>query len=479
MYRYLLTIALAASLVASVAASASDNDLAITLYRRNGDALFDGGESALAEGYAIVHERRALALAGSRRRILIDGLPATLDAEAITVLLDGNAQILARHVFPAGGGSQLAAHRGEHVDVFAADGKSMVDGILLGLNRSDLEVRASDGTVSYVHDYTRITFPEGGGRPGSRLQLMVRDAGRTSHADLTYPTSGLGWRAAYSAMLQPGADCRVQLESLASIANRSGRDFPDAHLKLVAGEPNFAKPTAPQPVALKASAYSAAPETLPEQGALEDYRVYAIDGTLDLPDASVTQVPLYALQDLACTRMLLVDAGGGGWTPPKPMTVDNGYLRNLSKATSRLAFTAPVNLPAGFVRVLTRAKDGYGEFLGEARIGDTPQNQKVDFALGSSFDVTATRERTLFNVDQAAHEMSEGFRITLGNGGDIRRTITLRDHPYRWRNWSLVSSSVKPARQTPDLLEFRVNVPAGGESVLDYTVRYQWTAADE
>ncbi|MGA8276885.1 MAG: DUF4139 domain-containing protein [Rhodanobacteraceae bacterium] len=478
MYRYLLPTALIASLAASVSASASDNDLAITLYRRNSDALFDGGESALTEGYAIVHERRAFALDGSRQRVVIDGLPATLDAEAITVVLDGNARILARHVFTAGDGSQLVAHRGERIRVFAADGKPMVDGVLLGLNASDLEVRAPDGAVNYVHDYTRITFPDGGGQPGTTLQLIVADGGRTSHADLTYPASGLGWRAAYDAILQAGADCRLHLESLASIANHSGRDFRGAHLKLVAGEPNFAKPTAPQPVAMKARAYNAAPEALPEQGALGDYRVYAIDRTLDLPDASVSQVPLHAPQDLACTRTLLVDARGGNWTPPKPITADNGYQRNVSQATSRLAFTAPIDLPAGYLRVLT-GEDRHSEFLGETRIDDTPRNRKVDFTLGTAFDVTATHERSIFNVDQAAREMSEGFRITLSNAGDSRRTITLREHPYRWRNWSLVSSSVKPTRQTPDLLEFQLDVPADGESVLDYTVHYQWTTADQ
>ncbi|HET6545413.1 MAG TPA: DUF4139 domain-containing protein [Rhodanobacteraceae bacterium] len=473
----LLFATIAVSLAAP--AGAADSGPSITLYRGDSAALFEGGGSPVAEGYAVIHERRAVTLDGGRRTVVIDGLPSTLDPEAVAVDLGGNARILARRVLAAGDDGLLDAHRGERVSVFAADGKLIVDGSLLGLDGANLGVRAADGTVNYVRDYARVQFPDGSGAPGSTLQLIVDGGAGTTYADLTYPTSGLGWRAAYTARLLPGDDCRLRLDALASIANRSGRDFSAAHLKLIAGEPNFAKPSAPQPVMMKARAYSAAaPEALPEQTALGDYRSYAIDATLDLPDSSVNQVPLYAPAELACARTWVVEYGGG-WTPPKPMITDNGVQRSHGPVSSQLAFTAGNNLPAGYLRVLTRGDDGRGEFLGEGRVGDTPRGQKVELTLGTAFDITAARERTLFDVDQAAHEMSEGFRVDLANAGETARTITVREHPNRWRNWSLSSSSVKPSRQAPDLLEFRVEVPAGGKAVLDYAVHYHWTGAEQ
>jgi hypothetical protein len=42
----------------------------------------------------------------------------------------------------------------------------------------------------------------------------------------------------------------------------------------------------------------------------------------------------------------------------------------------------------------------------------------------------------------------------------------------------LASSSIKPSKQTPQLLEFKVAVPANGSATLSYTVRYTWTARD-
>lgn len=55
----------------------------------------------------------------------------------------------------------------------------------------------------------------------------------------------------------------------------------------------------------------------------------------------------------------------------------------------------------------------------------------------------------------------------------------MREHPNRWRAWALASSSHKPERQSPDLLEFRIAVPADGKATLDYSVRYTWTPSDE
>jgi len=56
--------------------------------------------------------------------------------------------------------------------------------------------------------------------------------------------------------------------------------------------------------------------------------------------------------------------------------------------------------------------------------------------------------------------------------------VTVREHPSRWREWTLASSSTKPSKQSPDVLEFKVSVPAGGKATLDYAVHYRWAAGE-
>ena len=146
--------------------------------------------------------------------------------------------------------------------------------------------------------------------------------------------------------------------------------------------------------------------------------------------------------------------------------------------SSHLHFRAFDTLPAGYLRVLG-VIDGRRELLGEARINDTPKDQPVDLQLGTPFDLRGQHERTAFTLDKAAHTLDESFRITVSNAGDVARTVTLREHPNRWRNWKLVSASSKPVKTSPDSLDFEVVAPAHGKASVDYSVRYNWTADDE
>ncbi len=465
------------AMTALTTATASAADPALTIYRSDSDSLFEPGSAPLADGHAVVHEQRTLQLTSGKQTVVVDGLPSMLDTEAVAIDLGGAGRVLAQRVIAAGDAGMLAAHRGERVQVFGDSDKLLADGTLIALDGGSLGVRGADGRISYLREFARVAFAEGSGLPGSTLQLAIDGKAGAAPASLTYPTSGLGWRAAYSALLLGDGDCRLRLDSLASIANRSGRDYPAAKLKLVAGSPNFAKSGyGPRPM-MKSMAMNAAPQDMPEQSSLGDYRSYAIDGNLDLPDASVTQVPLYASRELACERRWLFE-NGGAWFPPKPMLAEGGGDGG-GPITSQLAFATAENLPSGNLRVLVRDKDGRTELLGENRIGDTAKGRNVDVNLGVAFDLSASRERTAFSLDKAAREMNEGFRITLTNTGDAARTVTVREHPNRWRVWTLLSSSQKPDKQTPDTLEFRVAIPANGKATLDYSVRYAWIVSDE
>lgn len=476
MHRTHLTIASVLLLATASAGIAATGNPALTIYRADGDMLFENGGTS-SEGYAIVHEQRALRLAGGQQALVIDGLPATLDAEAVSLDLGAGTRVLGQRVLSTGDGGALAAHRGETIMIGLRSGTAT--GTLLGLDNGALIVRDDSGAIIYVREYDSLRFLQGGGLPGSTLQLTVDGKPGDIAATLTYPTSGLGWRAAYSALLLDGAACRMRLDALASIANRSGRDYPGSTLKLIAGSPNIARPVT-RMYAKATMAAAPAPQGLPDQSSLGDYRSYAIDGALDLPDASVTQVPLYATKDLDCERRWIV-TNGGAWFPPKPMlNKDDMPVSDMpGPVASELRFTTTENLPAGHLRVLTRDRDGRVEFLGESRVEDTQKGKSVPIALGSAFDLSARRERTAFSVDKAAREMNEGFHVTLTNTGENARTITVREHPNRWRAWTLLSSSQKPAKQTPDLLEFEVAVPANGKATLDYVVRYTWTPKDE
>lgn len=478
-HRHVLALACAglATLAASSLARA-DNDVALTVYRSDSAALYASqGDGTVDAGYAVVRERRSLALAAGVHDVVVGDLPLHLDAEALELSFpEGGARLISQRLLLAqGANAALAGLLGHTVDVLGSGGEVLANGILLRTG-DGLLVRDPAGNTTLVRNYAAVRTTGTDFPIGTRLVLRIdaRRSGRTAVV-LGYPTSGLGWRAAYAATLQQGPTCRMQFASRASIANRSGRDWHDIRLSLIAGAPNFAKASAPRPMMMQASRLGASAESLPQQSTLADYRSYALPAAVDLPDGSVSQLPLYATRTVECERTALFETGNR-WLPPQPM-LNRNFDQPVSGAiVSTLKLTAFDSLPAGYLRVQSVDRHGIPQFIGEGRIDDTPKGSDASITLGTAFDLRAVRTRTAFSVDQAARTLDEAFRIDLGNTSDTKRTVTVREHPSRWRQWSLVSASSKPSRQTTDTLEFRVEVPAQGKAVLDYALRYRWTA---
>ena len=479
-----LALACAAALLGVASAYAADT-VQLTLYRSDDAALYaSSGDGPVDDGYAVVHEQRALDLAAGTHDTVLGDLPRFLDPEALALDFPGGAArvISQQFLLDQGTHTALSGLTGRSVDVIGSGGQSLAHGILLragdGLLVRDSVGTTATGSTTLVTSYAAVRTSGGDFPTGSSLRLRV-DATHPGPAQavLSYPTAGLGWRAAYVATLLPGAACRMQFQARASIANRSGRDWHDVRLTLIAGAPNFAKASAPRPLMMmKAATLNGGGEALPQQSTLDVYRSYALPAAVSLPAGSVSQVPLYADRSMACARTALFE-NGNRWLPPQPMLSREFNPDGGGAIVSTLQLRAFDSLPAGYLRVLSADRSGTPQFIGEGRIDDTPKGSDASITLGTAFDLRAERTRTAFSVDRAGRTLDEAFRIRLSNAGDSPRTVTVREHPNRWRQWSLVSSSSKPSRQTPDTLEFRVEVPANGNATLDYAVRYRWTAA--
>lgn len=478
----LRTLAFAITAATSAGALAAPASTALTLYRSDDNALYSAADSgSVQSGYAMARETRQLTLKAGTQDISVDGLPQFVDPESMALNVDGDAAKVLSQRLRLGQGqyAALGSLIGQPVDVYGSNGQTLASGTLLRADANGLMVRDTSGAgdrTALIRDYGAVKA-RGVFQAGSGLELRV-DAARAGNAKatLSYSTSGLGWRAAYVATLAPGEGCKMQFESRASISNRSGRDWNGTQLLLVAGEPQLPHGNAPRPMMYAARAKTA--DAMPEQATLADYRTYTLPGVVDLPDGSVSQVSLYDTRNVACERTWLYETGAV-WQPPQPMIGrDFNVGGGADGVVSTLEFRAFDSLPAGTLRVLTPDRNGTPQLIGSGRIEDTPKGSSARIALGQAFDLRVHRERTSFTVDNDAHTMDEGFRITLTNAGDAARTVTVREHPQRWHQWNVASSSIKPSQQTPDTLEFKVNVPANGTATLDYTVHYQWSAQE-
>ena len=132
--------------------------------------------------------------------------------------------------------------------------------------------------------------------------------------------------------------------------------------------------------------------------------------------------------------------------------------------------------------VLVRAalrEAGYGpDAIGSAlpRIMRILEAEDIRLEVGTAFDLSAERERMRFDLDRAGRTMTESFQVTLANAGDEDATIIVTEPMPRWSDWEVTTSSVPATRRDAQHAEFEVPVPADGETVLTYTVRYRWPA---
>jgi hypothetical protein len=361
----LLATALAAALASPSPVHAADAT-ALTLYRSDSAALYaSNGGGSVDDGYAVVHEQRALNLAAGTHDVVIGDLPIFLDPEALALDFPGHdARVISQRLLLAQGASAaLTGLTGHSVDVLGSNGESLASGTLLRTG-DGLLVRDQLGHTTLVTQYAAVRTNGADFPTGSSLSLRVdaAHAGQT-RAVLSYPTSGLGWRAAYVATLQAGSTCRMQFESRASIANRSGRDWRDTQLTLIAGEPNMAKASAPRPMMAMARGFNAKAggAGLPQQESIGDYRSYTLPAAVDLPDNSVSQVPLYAPRPLDCVRIALYESGNR-FQPQQPMLSEDFNPDGGSTIVSTLSLHAFDSLPAGYLRVLTADRHGTTQF---------------------------------------------------------------------------------------------------------------------
>ncbi len=470
-----LALALLCSVTATSVVAARES--ALTIYRDTGDALYSAtSDGPVDSGYAMVSEDRSLTLQSGRQTLRIDALPPLLDPQTLSLQSpDGAWSLHSSQLLPPSANPALSL-LGQRVDVIGDNGQVLAQGTVLP-SPAGLAIKSDQGGIMLIQHYAAIrshALPASGA--SLQLDLDSRRTG-TAAASLSYATHGLGWRAVYQAVLGTDQRCRMQLDAQASIGNRSGRDWHHVNIALIAGTVHLDGGSDVRPVMLRMSLAKAAADSMPEQSSLDAYRRYQLPSDVELPDQSITQLPLYPRQTVACQRTTEIDLGQsiGGRSHPElglaPVNASPGV-------ETRLEFTAPENLPAGVIQVKMPDNQGVLQLLGSSRIEDTAAQQAVQLGLGQSFLLTAHQQRVDSRLDRAHQQFDEQFEVSVDNAGTTASEVQIIAHPQRWQHWSVLSSNAKAVKEGPAQVRFPLQVPARGHAVLKYTLRYQWQPGD-
>jgi hypothetical protein len=343
-------------------------------------------------------------------------------------------------------------------------GERVTEGALISADGSWLVVRAEDGAISTVArsalETVQLVNPPRGMalRPALEAVLEGGKRGRIQ-AELSYLTGGLSWSAEH--VLVRRGETAGTWSAGVTVQNETGRDFVDASLKLVAGEPNRVQPMPPpMPMGqermtfMKAAA--AGDNVLVEQG-FSEYHLYDLEKPATLRDRESQRLTMLEPKPIKLEPRYLFRGGPGVRTQ---VVVQN---------TAAAGLGAP--LPAGRVRFYEPDAAGDLQFTGETTIPHTAEGEKLTLDVGQAFDIAAER-REMRQRRISDREREYAVEIELRNQKKNDVTIVVEENVAG--DWEMLQKTHEFMRKDANTLEFRVPVAAGKKVVLGYTMRVRF-----
>ncbi len=348
----------------------------------------------------------------------------------------------------------------QKVQIYLKEG--VFKGTLLSYDGGNVIVKTDSDTVKLISrsnilniDFPRL--PEGLiTRPTLVWTIDSEQAGK-HQTEVSYLTSGIKWHAEYVAVVKDD-DQRLELNAWVSIDNRSGAAYPEAQLKLIAGEVHRVPQAIPRRAA-KGLTFEAMDMAVPqfEEKSFFEYRMYTLTRPATILNNQIKQISLFP----------------GAETPVKKIYSYEPHRSQDDIRVNLEFFNSKQNglgmpLPAGKVRVYKQdPADASLEFVGEDLIDHTPKDEKVRLFLGNAFDLKP--ERTMTNrVSTGKNSWEESYQIKLRNHKEVPVEIVVIEKFYGF--WEIKKSTHAYKKKDANTVEFTVTVPKDQEVTLEYTV---------
>jgi hypothetical protein len=295
-------------------------------------------------------------------------------------------------------------------------------------------------------------------------------AGGEQKLEVSYMTSGMSWNADYILVAADGKAASA-MSGWVTLNNRSGGEFEDAKLKLVAGNVNRA-PREERAVSFLKSAAPVAADmgggAAFKQSELFEYYLYDLQRPTTLKNNQTKQINLMEARGITIEKEYTTTSSRGfssryepGRPDKQPVTAFFAF-----KNTQENKLGNP--LPAGVIRMYTTDAAGKQQFIGEDRISHTPKNEELRLKVGEAFDIVA--ESSQKNFQQITSKQSEAeWAVTLRNRKEEDVTVGVIERFYG--TWEVRESSHKYKKVDATTLRFDVPVKKGEEAVVKFKIR--------
>lgn len=291
--------------------------------------------------------------------------------------------------------------------------------------------------------------------------------------ELSYLTTGLGWKADYVAELNAKEDS-IDLSGWVTLTNTSGATYNNAKLQLVAGDVNRIQENYPRPMALRKSVGIAADSAseMTEESLLE-YHLYTLERPTTIAENQTKQVALLSASNVPARKELLLRGADYYYSSSYGDLGQKMKVGVFVEFDNKEAAKLGLPLPKGIMRVYKNDSQGNAQFVGEDRIEHTPKNETIRLKLGDAFDVTADKKQTDFKTlprpSKGNNMFESSYELTLKNAKKERVMVTVQEPiPGEWK---IMKESHPSQKATSNTALWKIEVPAEGKTTLTYRVQ--------
>jgi len=451
---------------APAAAPAPEEGVSLTVYNQN---------------FGVVKEVRTLALDGKMATVQFRDVAKQIDPTSVhfksltdpagTVVLEQNYEFDL-----VSADKLLDKYIDKKIAVVTKQGQKY-DGTLLSFDAQQLVLQGAKELYMVqrpdnVQNIEFGTLPEGLlTRPTLVWKVATEKPGKHL-AQVTYQTTGLSWRADYSAVISAD-DKAMDLSGWVTLTNQCGAGFKDAHVKLIAGDVRRIQPPVEQ---LRRGMVFEKAGVANRTGGFEEktffeYHMYTLGRTTTVNENQVKQVELLTAADVPVLKRYVFEPGGRYWHKrygQGDFYKINVYVEFKNSKEQKLGMP----LPKGKMRVYKKdPADGSLEFVGEDEIDHTPKDEELKLYVGDAFDIVG--EKKVMDHKQGERWSEDSVKIELRNHKEEDITVRIREHLTR-AEWDILAKSQDFKKIDASTIEFDVPVAKNGKAEVTYTVRYRW-----
>ena len=459
------------------------------------------------QDFAAVKERRVLDLVKGENEVRVTGMTSQLEPDSV-VLRDlkspGALRILEQNYDsnPLSSQYMLRAAEGQVIEfelpMTSTGEQRIVKGkVIRAGSQPDYyqRVAASEGEpIVEIDGKVHFGLPgkpifsalDGGAflKPTLRWQL-ASDAGGRHDVEISYLTGGFHWDATYNLVATKGD--AFDLVGWVTLENRSGKDFDQTAVKLIAGDVNRVTPDRQRHVSYDA-AYAMSAKMASggvTERSFEEYHLYTLPRPTALHDRETKQVEFLRAAQVPAKRSYVYDGARldrnetyQSWSQSAG-TQSNQTVATMLEVVNSEKSGLGVPLPRGTAKLYRKDLDGRSEFVGEDQIRHTPRNETLRLSLGNAFDITGERKQTNYEQGKTGGSgaprrdtVDESFEIKVRNHKAEAVEVRVVEHLWRGHEWSIVDKSQDFTKTDATTIEFRVPVASEGEGTVRYTVHY-------